>query len=56
MFEYYLPGVDHRKLTDEEFAQKYAHLGYIRGQEARKSQELAMLGLPMGGKKRGRYK
>ena len=27
--EYHLPGLDHRKLSDEEFARKIAHLNYI---------------------------
>ncbi len=30
MIEYYLPGVAHRELSDEAFAQKLAHLEYIR--------------------------
>ncbi|PQJ09496.1 hypothetical protein CJD36_019850 [Flavipsychrobacter stenotrophus] len=45
VFEYYLPGVDHQSLTDEEFAQKYANLEYLRTQEILESIELAKLGL-----------
>lgn len=33
MIEYYLPGLDHRKMSKQEFAQKIAHLEYIRKQE-----------------------
>lgn len=29
MLEYHLPGLDHTALSDEEFAQKVAHLRYI---------------------------
>ena len=29
ILEYHLPGLDHRKLSDEEFARKVAHLNYI---------------------------
>jgi hypothetical protein len=35
MLEYYLPGLDHKKLSDEDFAQKIAHLAFIRKQEAK---------------------
>lgn len=36
MLEYHLPGKDHSKLTDEQFAQKIAHLEYIRKEEAKR--------------------
>jgi len=35
LLEYYLPGLDHTKLTDEAYAQKIAHLTYIRQDEAK---------------------
>jgi hypothetical protein len=33
LLEYYLPGLDHWELSDEAFAQKLAHLRYIRERE-----------------------
>jgi hypothetical protein len=33
LLEYHLPGVNHRELTDEQFARKIAHLQYIRQEE-----------------------
>jgi hypothetical protein len=38
ILEYYLPGLQHRQLTDEAFAQKLAHLAYIH-KEANKKTE-----------------
>jgi len=29
LLEFYLPGLDHRSLSDKAFAQKLAHLKYI---------------------------
>lgn len=34
MLEYYLPGVDHKALSDEEYLNKLAHLAMIRRREA----------------------
>jgi len=45
MFDYYMPGYDYQSATDEEFARKFKHLEYIRGQEAQKSVELAKIGM-----------
>ena len=33
ILEYHLPGLDHRRLSDEEFARKIAHLNYILQRE-----------------------
>jgi hypothetical protein len=33
MLEYYLPGLDHHKLSDEAFASKIAQLVFLRKQE-----------------------
>jgi len=35
LLEYHLPGLDHAKLTDGEYAQKIAHLAYIRQEEGK---------------------
>jgi len=35
--EYYMPGVDHKSLTDEEFAMKVRHLRKIRKDEAKRN-------------------
>jgi hypothetical protein len=32
LLEYYLPGVNHKTLSDKAFAQKLAHLQFIRQQ------------------------
>jgi hypothetical protein len=36
LIEYYLPGVNHKEMSDEVFAQKIAHLEYIRTHEQRR--------------------
>ena len=33
LFEHYLPGIDHRALTDEAFALKLAHLRHLLQQK-----------------------
>jgi len=35
LLEYHLPGIDHKQLSDEEFAKKIANLAFIRQSEAK---------------------
>lgn len=44
-----MPGYNYQAASDQEWAQMYKHLEYIRSQEAQRSVELAKIGLVANG-------